>query len=115
MKKEFTCIVCPIGCTLSVELEGREVKAVSGNTCKRGETYAINECTNPLRTVTTTVKCENGGVLPVKTETPIAKDRVFEAMKIINNFIAPLPISVGDVIIEDVCGSKIVATASKNL
>lgn len=115
MKKEFTCIVCPIGCTLSVELDGKEVKSVSGNTCKRGEVYAVNECTNPMRTVTSTVKCENGAVVPVKTETPIAKDRVFEAMEIINNFVAPLPISVGDVIIEDICGSKLVATASKNL
>ena len=114
MKKELTCIVCPIGCTLTAELEGNKVKSVSGNTCKRGETYAVNEFTNPLRTVTTTVKCRDGGVVPVKTQTPIAKDRVFEAMKIINNFVAPLPISVGDVIIEDVCGSKLVATASKN-
>ena len=113
MKKEFTCIVCPIGCTLSVELDGGDVKAVSGNTCKRGEVYAVNECVNPVRTVTSTVRCEDGSVLPVKTETPIAKDKVFEAMKIINNFVAPLPISVGDVIIEDVCGSKLVATASK--
>ena len=115
MKKELTCIVCPIGCTLSVELEGERVVSVSGNTCKRGETYAINEFTNPLRTVTTTVKCQNGAVVPVKTETPIAKERIFEAMKIINNFVAPLPISIGDVIIEDVCGSKLIATASKNL
>lgn len=113
MKKEFTCIICPIGCTLEVELNGKEVISVSGNTCKRGESYAINECTNPLRTVTTTVKCEDGSVLPVKTSTPIAKERLFDAMKIINNFVAPLPISVGDVIIEDVYGSKIVATASK--
>ena len=113
MKKEFTCIVCPIGCTLTVELEGKEVKSVSGNTCKRGEVYAVNECTNPMRTVTTTVKCQNGTVVPVKTETPIAKDRVFEAMEIINNVVAPLTISIGDVIIEDVCGSKLVATGNK--
>ena len=115
MKKELTCIVCPIGCTLEVEVEGKEVKSVCGNTCKRGEAYAINEFTNPLRTVTTTVKCQNGAVVPVKTETPIAKDRIFEAMKIINNFVAPLPIFIGDVIIEDVCGSRLVATASKSL
>lgn len=113
MKKEFTCIVCPIGCTLSAEIDGGVVKEVSGNTCKRGEVYAVNECINPVRTVTSTVKCEDGSVLPVKTESPIAKDRVFEAMEIINNFVAPLPISIGDVIIEDVCGSKLVATASK--
>jgi CxxC motif-containing protein len=89
------------------------VKAVSGNTCKRGEIYAVNECVNPVRTVTSTVKCEDGSVVPVKTLTPIAKDRVFEAMEIINNFVAPLTISIGDVIIEDVCGSKLVATGNK--
>lgn len=113
MKKEFTCIVCPMGCRLSAEVEGDRVVSVTGNTCKRGEVYAVNECVNPVRTVTTTVKCEDGSVLPVKTARPIAKDKVFEAMKIINNFVAPLPISIGDVIIKDVCGSEVVASANK--
>ncbi len=111
MKRNLTCIVCPLGCTLEVELDGKEVVSVKGNTCLRGEVYAKNECTNPQRTVTSTVKCENGAVVPVKTDRPIPKDKIMECMQIINSHIAPLPISQGDVIIKDVFGSNIIATA----
>ena len=110
MIRELTCIVCPMGCTLLVELDGKEIKSVSGNTCSRGKVYAENECTHPVRTDTTTVRTLCGKVLPVKTTKPIPKEKVKNAMEIINKTIALLPISVGDVIIEDVFGSPVVAT-----
>lgn len=113
MKRELTCIVCPIGCSLVAEVSGGKLVSVSGNTCPRGAEYAKNECISPVRTVTTTVRCEDGALLPVKTATAIPKDKVFEAMKIINNTHPHLPISAGDVIIEDVFGAKLVAV--KNL
>lgn len=113
MKRELTCIVCPIGCSLSVELEDGKVIDVKGNTCPRGKAYAENECIAPKRTITTTVKCKNGEILPVKTETPIPKEKMFEAMEVINKTNPSLPISVGDVIIENIFGSRVVAT--KNL
>lgn len=110
MKRELTCIVCPVGCSLSVELEDGKVIDVKGNTCPRGKIYAENECVSPMRTVTTTVRCKNGEILPVKTASPIPKEKLFEAMKIINKVNPTLPISVGDVIIQDVFGSSVVAT-----
>ena len=111
--RNLTCIVCPMGCSLSVELENGKVLSVTGNTCKRGEVYANSECTNPQRTVTSTVKCVDGTVVAVKTESPIPKDKMKECMKIINSVHPKLPISVGDVIIEDVFGSNIIATSSR--
>ena len=110
MNRTLTCIVCPIGCELSVELSDKEVVSVKGNTCKRGESYAISECTYPVRTVTSTVRCKNGDMLSVKTDKPIPKDKIFECMKIINSLHPHLPISVGDVIIENVFGCNIVST-----
>jgi CxxC motif-containing protein len=115
MERKLTCIICPLGCELTVALQNGEVVSVSGNTCKRGEIYANNECTNPQRTVTSTVLCEDGSLLPVKTEGTIAKDRVFECMEIINKIVARLPVKIGDVIAEDVCGAKLVATANKEV
>lgn len=109
MKRELTCIVCPIGCNLSAEIEDGKVVAVSGNTCPRGKAYAETECVAPMRTITTTVRCKNGEILPVKTDRTIPKDKIFEAMEIINKACPVLPISVGDVIIEDVFGSNVVA------
>lgn len=113
MKRTLTCIACPLGCTLSIELEGEKVLSVEGNTCKRGKEYAISECTSPVRTVTTTMKCKNGDLVSVKTSKPIPKDKVFDAMKIINSKVVSLPISVGDILINDLFGSTVVATQEK--
>lgn len=110
MKRELTCIVCPLGCSLTVEMCDGKVQNVSGNTCPRGKDYAEKECTNPVRTITSTVRCDDGSVLPVKTESPIPKDKIFDCLKIINNTSAHLPISIGDAIIDDVYGSRVVAT-----
>ena len=113
MKRTLTCIACPLGCTLLIELNGKNVVSIEGNTCPRGKEYAISECTSPVRTVTTTMKCENGELVPVKTSKPIPKDKVFEAMEIINSTIAKLPLAVGDIIIPDLFGSHVVATQCK--
>ena len=81
--------------------------SVEGNFCKRGVTYANDECTNPRRTVTSTVRCHSGAVLPVKTEKTVPKSLVFEVMKEINSVVAPDTLSVGDVVIEDVCSTGV--------
>jgi len=113
MIRNLTCIVCPMGCKLEVELDGDKVISVKGNTCLRGEDYAKKECTNPQRTVTSTMKCDNGDVVSVKTDRTIPKNKMAECMEIINSKIIHLPISVGDVIIENVFGANIVATQNK--
>ena len=112
MKRELTCIVCPVGCSLCAEIENGKVINVTGNTCPRGKTYAETECISPMRTITTTVRCADGSILPVKTQTPIPKEKIFDAMKIINKACPVLPISVGTVIIEDVFGSPVIAISS---
>ena len=114
MIRNLTCIVCPLGCDLTVEIENGKVISVSGNTCPRGKKYAESECVSPVRTVTSTVRCEDGSLVSVKTSTPIPKDKMLDCIKIINNHVAHLPICVGDVIIKDVYGSNIVATQNKN-
>ena len=43
MIKELTCIRCPIGCSLQVEMNGDEVVNVTGNNCPRGAEYARKE------------------------------------------------------------------------
>lgn len=113
MKREMTCIVCPMGCRMEVTLENGVVTQVEGNICKRGSEYAKTECTNPMRNVTTTVLCENGELLPVKTDRPVRKEDVFLVMEAVNNTIAHLPVRIKDVIIENVCGCNIVA--AKNI
>lgn len=114
MDKRLTCIVCPLGCILTVQTENGEVQKVSGNTCPRGEQYGKTECTDPRRTVTSTALCEDGSLVAVKTSQPIPKDRVMECMERINTLRVKLPVSVGDILLEDVFGCRIVATQNRS-
>ncbi|MBR5960538.1 MAG: DUF1667 domain-containing protein [Clostridia bacterium] len=113
MEKQLTCIRCPIGCQLSVRING-SVVTVTGNTCSRGKEYGIMEIKNPKRTVTSIVKV-NGGILPVvsvKTKSDIPKDKIFLVMEEIHRAEVSAPVCIGDVIIQDVAhtGSDIIAT-----
>jgi CxxC motif-containing protein len=110
MKRELICIGCPMGCYLTVMLDNNSVLEVSGNTCKKGEEYAISECINPMRTVTSTVMTDDKRPVSVKTDRPIPKDKIFECMKMVNSTVIKLPVRIGEIIIKDVYGSNIIAT-----
>ena len=112
--RELTCIICPKGCSLKAELdENGKVLGVTGNTCKRGEEYAENECTNPMRTVTSTMRCSDGTVIPVKTTAPIPKGDIYKCMNLINKGVVTLPVHIGDIVIADVFGSNIAVTENR--
>ena len=112
--RNMTCIVCPMGCQLTVEFENGEVKSVSGNTCPRGKQYAIDECIHPMRTITSTARTENGEVIPVKTDRTVPKELMFECMKEINKAVVKLPAKIGDVAVENILGTgaNVVVTAN---
>ena len=95
MKKELTCIICPRGCTLTVNIENSNV-SVSGNSCPKGEQYGINECTNPTRTVTSIVRVANreDTMVSVKTSIPIPKDKIFEVMGEIRKVSVEAPVKI---------------------
>lgn len=116
--KTLTCIVCPIGCQIEVKLsESGQVKDISGNSCKRGYAYAESEFTNPTRTLTTTVKIksETDRLLPVRTDKPIPKPMLFEAMRQINELEAAAPVKVGDVIKADFITKGVNLIAAKTI
>lgn len=114
MERTLTCIVCPLGCQIKVALEGKNVLSVTGNTCPRGKEYAETECISPMRTVTTTMRCRDGGLVSVKTDRPIPKEKMAECMAIINGATAHTPLCIGDVLLENIFGSNIVATQNRN-
>ena len=116
MERLLTCIVCPKGCAMTVELAADgSVVSVSGNTCPRGKVYAESECTHPVRTVTSTVVCSDGAIISVKTAAPIPKEKMFSVMQELRTFVAPSDTKIGDVLIENVAntGVGIVATSNK--
>ncbi len=115
-KKHFTCIVCPIGCEIDVEFDKEKIISVVGNKCKRGKDFVLQEISNPLRVLTTTVKIDNGeyAMLPVRTDKPVPKSKIFDIMREISRVKIKAPIKIYDIIIENVCNTNanIVATRS---
>ena len=115
MTRMLTCIICPKGCNIKVEIENGEIKNIEGNTCKRGYDYAFSEITNPVRTITSTVKLEDGRMLSVKTNKPIPKELMFKCMEEINKFTAKAPVKIGDVLIKNILGTESDIVATKNI
>ena len=101
-KTHLTCVECPIGCQIEVELDGESVLSVKGNSCPRGKTYAENEVVCPRRVITSTVRTKDGRMLPVKTDKPVKKSEIFEVMQKINGVVCELPVKIGDILMANV-------------
>lgn len=114
--RELTCISCPLGCQLKVEVnDSGEVLSVTGNTCKRGEAYGRKEVSAPERTVTSTVKVLGGKdpVVSVRTRGDIPKEKIFDCMAEIRAAAIQAPVSIGDVVIHGVAGTPVDVIATK--
>ena len=111
MKKEMICIICPRGCALTVNEENGRV-TVTGNACKKGQTYGTEELVSPKRTVTTIVRVSNrpDTMVSVKTASPVPKEKMHEVVKICRELSVDAPVCVGKVIASDVFGTDIVIT-----
>ena len=92
---DLTCIRCPMGCAIHVEMENGQVVSVTGNTCPRGAEYAKSEATAPVRTVTSTVRAL-GGVRPVvavKTVPDVPKGKIFAVMDAVQSAEVKAPVT----------------------
>lgn len=113
---ELTCINCPVGCRIDVTVENGEIKSIAGNSCKRGEIYAKQESTAPQRMVTAVVGVAGSPMpLSVKTKSPIPKKDIAACMKEIEALELALPIQLGQVVLDNVCGSGVPVIATKSL
>ena len=115
--KDLTCICCPLGCQITVELENGEVVSVTGNTCMRGDDYARTEVTSPTRIVTSTVKVTGGksSMVSVKTKSDIPKEKIFECVKVLKVVEVQAPIAIGDVVLSNVAGTGVDIVATKDV
>ena len=116
-RKELICIGCPLGCNLTVEMDGGQVVSVNGNTCKRGDDYARKELTDPRRIVTSTVPVTGGNlpVVSVKTASDIPKGKIRECLCALKGVTLTAPVQIGDVIVENVADTGVDVIATKNV
>lgn len=120
---QFNCTTCPSECFLAVEVERDadgavvEVHSVTGNSCPRGDKFAHQELTCPMRVLTTTVAVSGGdeALLPVRTAEAIPLALHAQAMDLIRGLVVDAPIRMGDVVLEDILGTSINLIASMDI
>ena len=99
-KRELTCIGCPLGCAITVTLEGKEV-------------------TNPTRIVTSTVRLVGSKagerVVSCKTAQDIPKGKIFAVVAALKTVTAAAPVRIGDVLLHDVAGTGVDIVATKTI
>lgn len=117
MKKELTCIMCPVGCTLKVTVTDGNIECIEGNACQHGATYARQEISEARRVVMSVVRCI-GGDLPtvaVKTAEAVPKKAIPAVMQALTDVTVKAPVAVGDVIVEDVAGLDVDIVATRSV
>ena len=115
-QRTIVCLSCPKGCRVTVKANGDDIKDISGHECPQGIEYAKNEYLNPTRILPTTVRVKNGQIalVPVKTASPIPKEKIGEAMQKLAEIEVEAPVELGQVIVENIVetGVDVVATRS---
>lgn len=114
--QQLTCIVCPLGCELTVTRRpGTPEPEIAGNRCKRGADYARTELSDPRRVLTSTVTLSGAAFrrLPVKTAAPIPKPLVAAATAALHTVAVEAPVRMGDVIVRDLLGTGVAVLATR--
>ncbi len=104
----FTCINCPMGCTIEAVSRDEKLVEIEGNICKAGEKYVESELKNPTRVLTSTVKVKNGVLprVPVKSEGELPKGKVREAVKELDDVELEAPVKIRQIVIENVLSTE---------
>jgi len=113
----YLCIGCPLGCRLEVDEEEGQIVEIRGFSCKRGKEYAEQEHLDPRRMVTSTIAVDEGFPprLPIKTTVPVPKERVRDVCRAMRRLQVRAPVTMGDVIARDICGTGADVVASRSI
>ena len=120
---QFNCTTCPSECLLTVEVERdangavAEVRSVTGNNCPRGDKFAHQELTCPMRVLTPTVAVSGGEetLLPVRTAEAIPLALHAHAMDLIRDLVVDAPIRMGDIVLPNLLNTGIDLIASMDI
>ncbi len=106
MIKKITCIDCPKGCRLEVEVESGKVQRITGQQCPKGETYATQEIEAPRRVLTSVVLTEGLELkmVPVRTSGPIPNEKLLEGMQAVKKMKISKPVKSGEIIAKNLLG-----------
>ena len=120
--KDYTCVVCPNGCTIKITFEEQEqgkpvfIEA-QGQRCPRGITWAKQEIVDPVRSFATSVLVQNGQFLEcsVRLSKPVQLTKVFEIMEEIKKLRPVAPLYIGQVLLKNPAGTDTEVIVTKNV
>ena len=116
-KKHFTCVICPLGCEIDVELQDGNVASMEGNKCQKGEEFVLQELEEPMRILTTTVPIKGAkwAMLPVRTDKAIPKRLLFKVIEQLADIELQAPVKMYDVILKNTAGTGANIVATRNM
>ena len=116
-KRHFTCVTCPVGCEIDVELHDGRVVSVEGNKCDKGEEFVLQELEEPMRILTTTVRIKGArwAMLPVRTDEPVPRRLLLRAVEELAGVELEAPVKLYDVVIKSVAGTEANIVATRNM
>lgn len=117
MKRNYTCIICPNGCEITVETDAQQIVSMTGAGCPRGKRYVKQEIIAPLRTISSSVRVLDG-VMPiasVRLTRPVPRDQIFPVMREIEKAVITAPVAIGDCVIPSVLGFDSNVIITKNI
>jgi len=118
-KVNIICTNCPMGCeiTLTIDEKSDEVLNIEGNKCSQGKKYALAEYKNPVRVLTATVRTNSveNPLLPVRTDSPVPRDKMKEMMYEVARIEVKKPVQLGQVIEKNIMGMDVNLIATEDL
>ncbi len=113
----MNCIMCPMGCEMTVTTDNGAFVSVTGNTCPRGAKYAKDEVTAPKRMLTSTVAIAGGALplLPVASAAVLPKERILDCARYLRGVKLQAPVKTGDVVVENILGLGVNIVASRDM
>ena len=116
-KKHFTCVICPLGCEIDVELQNGNVVSMEGSKCEKGKEFVLQELEEAMRILTTTVPVKGAkwAMLPVRTDKPIPKRLLSKVIEQLADIELQAPVKMYHVIVKDVAGTDANIVATRNM
>ena len=116
-QQEITCIICPIGCKITVQSDGTSAKIITGHRCKEGIHYATTEALDPRRMLTSSILVHNGQwpLVGVKTSKPVPKKNILKVLQEIKKISVEAPVKRGDILLTNTANINIDIIATKTI
>ena len=117
MNKKMTCILCPNGCKLKVQVSGNEIVSLTGGKCPKGMLFAEQEIKDPQRNIATSILVTEGDLplVSVRLTDSISKEKILDVVAEIKNISVQAPVSTGQVLIENVLNLDVDVISTKNI